>query len=108
MALRLAGIRLPDQKIGQLSQENVSSSAHSASFRPNVTDHSGNMTDDSGRGRKSVTFNRNRRSRSVGTTGHVQTESAVNLVRNTHDVPSWIESIVVEKSILWLPDNPSF
>src|SRR5690606_2345261 len=34
--------------------------------------------------RKSVTFNRNRRSRSVGTTGHVQTESAVNLVRNTH------------------------
>jgi hypothetical protein len=41
------------------------------------------MTDDSGRGRKSVTFNRNRRSRSVGTTGHVQTESAVNLVRNT-------------------------
>src|SRR5690554_2050981 len=84
MALRLAGIRLPDQKIGQLSQENVSSSAHSASFRPNVTDHSGNMTDDSGRGRKSVTFNRNRRSRSVGTTGHVQTESAVNLVRNTH------------------------
>src|SRR5690606_3198066 len=82
MALRLAGIRLPDQKIGQLSQENVSSSAHSASFRPNVTDHSGNMTDDSGRGRKSVTFNRNRRSRSVGTTGHVQTESAVNLVRN--------------------------
>jgi hypothetical protein len=32
---------------------------------------------------KSVTFNRNRRSRSVGTTGHVQAESAVNLVRNT-------------------------
>jgi len=42
------------------------------------------MTGDSGHGRKSVTFNRNRRSRSVGTTGHVQAESAVNLVRNTH------------------------
>ncbi len=41
------------------------------------------MTGDSGRSRKSVTFNQNRRSRSVGTTGHVQTESAVNLVRNT-------------------------
>jgi hypothetical protein len=34
--------------------------------------------------RKSVTFNQNGRSRSVGKTGHVQTESAVNFVRNTH------------------------
>lgn len=42
------------------------------------------MTDDSGHGQKSVTFNQNGRSRSVGMTGHVQTESAVNLVRNTH------------------------
>jgi hypothetical protein len=33
--------------------------------------------------RKAVTFNQNGRSRSVGTTGHVQTESAVNFVRNT-------------------------
>jgi hypothetical protein len=33
--------------------------------------------------RKSVTFNQNGRSRSVGKTGHVQTESAVNFVRNT-------------------------
>jgi hypothetical protein len=48
-----------------------------------VTDHSGIVTGDSGRSRKSVTFNQNRRSRSVGTTGHVQSESAVNLVRNT-------------------------
>jgi len=49
-----------------------------------VTANSGIVTDDSGHGQKSVTFNQNRRSRSVGTTGHVQTESAVNLVRNTH------------------------
>ena len=49
------------------------------------------MTDDSGRGRKSVTFNRNRRSRSVGTTGHVQTESAVNLVRNTQSPKTAID-----------------
>jgi hypothetical protein len=35
-------------KIGQLSQQNASSSAISAAFRSNVTDHSGNMTDDSG------------------------------------------------------------
>src|ERR1700691_3506970 len=49
-------------KIGQHSQENVSSSASSASFRANVTDHSGIVTDDSGDGQKSVTFKRNRRS----------------------------------------------
>src|SRR5579863_5953982 len=41
------------------------------------------MTDDSGLGRKSVTFNHNGRSRSAGTAGHVQTESAVKFVRNT-------------------------
>ena len=44
------------------------------------------MTDDSGHGRKSVTFNQNGRSRSVGTTGHVQTESAVKLDRNTQNL----------------------
>ena len=33
---------------------------------------------------KSVTFERNWRSRSAGTAGHVQTESAVKSVRNTH------------------------
>jgi hypothetical protein len=84
MALRLAGIGSPEVKIGQLSQENVSSNANPAAFRANVTGHSGIVTDDSGRGQKSVSFDQNRRSRSVGTTGHVQTESAVNLVRNTH------------------------
>lgn len=50
-----------------------------------MTGHSGIVTEDSGRSRKSVTFNQNRRSRSVGTTGHVQTESAVKIVRNTHE-----------------------
>jgi Gamma-glutamyltranspeptidase len=84
MALRLAGIGSPGQKIGQLSQKNVSSSENSGSFRPNVTDDSGIVTGDSGHGRKSVTFNQNGRSRSVGTTGHVQSESAVKLPRNTH------------------------
>jgi hypothetical protein len=49
-----------------------------------VTALSGNMTDDSGHGQKPVTFNQNGRSRSVGTTGHVQSESAVTLARNTH------------------------
>jgi len=37
------------------------------------------------RGRKSVTFNQNRRSRSAGMAGHVQSESAVKFVRNTHE-----------------------
>ena len=85
MALRLAGIGSPEVKSGQLSQENISSSANSASFRTNVTGHSGIVTEHSGQSRKSVTFNQNRRSRSVGTTGHVQTELAVNMVRNTQN-----------------------
>jgi hypothetical protein len=76
MELGLAGIASPS-KIGQLNQENVSSSANSGSFRTNVTGDSGIVTGDSGHGRKSVTFNQNGRSRSVGTTGHVQSESAV-------------------------------
>jgi transposase len=50
-----------------------------------VTEHSGMVTGDSGQGLKSVTSKQNGRSRSVGTTGHVQSESAVKLVRNTHD-----------------------
>ena len=53
-----------------------------------MTGHSGIVTEDSGQSRKSVTFNQNRRSRSVGTTGHVQTELAVNMVRNTQLEPS--------------------
>jgi hypothetical protein len=53
-----------------------------------VTAHSGIVTGDSGHGQKSVTFNRNRRSRSVGTTGHVQTESEVKMERNTHIAPN--------------------
>jgi hypothetical protein len=44
----------------------------SASFRTNVTGHSGIVTDDFRGSGKSVTFNQNRRSRSVGTTGHIQ------------------------------------
>jgi hypothetical protein len=42
------------------------------------------VTGDSGHSRKSVTFERNERSRSAGTAGHVQPESAVRLARNTH------------------------
>jgi uncharacterized membrane protein len=41
------------------------------------------VTGDSGHSRKSVTFERNERSRSAGTAGHVQAESAVRLARNT-------------------------
>jgi hypothetical protein len=51
-----------------------------------VTAQPGIVTEDSGYGQQSVSFNQNRRSRSVGTTGHVQTESAVKMVRNTHYV----------------------
>jgi hypothetical protein len=48
-----------------------------------VTGSSGNVTAHSGSSRKSVTFKRNPRSRSPGTTGHVQAESAVTIARNT-------------------------
>jgi hypothetical protein len=41
------------------------------------------VTGDSGHGQKSVIFERKSRSRSSGTAGHVQTESAVKLGRNT-------------------------
>ncbi len=41
------------------------------------------VTDDSGRSRKSVTFERNERSRSARTAGHVQAESVVTMLRNT-------------------------
>jgi hypothetical protein len=62
-----------------------------------MTEDSGNVTGDSGHGhgRKSVTSNQNGRSRSVGTTGHVQSESVVNLVRNTHQ--SLARSAGIEK-----------
>jgi predicted TIM-barrel fold metal-dependent hydrolase len=50
-----------------------------------VTEHSGIVTGDSGHARKAVTFNQKRRSRSVGTTGHVQSESAVTSTRNTQN-----------------------
>jgi hypothetical protein len=42
------------------------------------------VTDDSGQSRKSVTFERNERSRSAGTAGHVHAESVVTRARNTH------------------------
>jgi len=79
MALRLAGIGSPEEKIGQLSQENVSSSANTVSFRANVTGYSGIVTGDSGRSRKighlqsesAVTFGRNNRSRSNGISGQI-------------------------------------
>jgi hypothetical protein len=84
MALRLAGIGSPEEKIGQLSQENVSSSANTVSFRANVTGYSGIVTGDSGRSRKighlqsesAVTFGRNNRSRSNGISGQIGAEYA--------------------------------
>src|SRR5690606_7234374 len=41
---------------------------------------------------KSVTFDRNGRSRSAKTAGHVQTESAVNFARNTHGQVSFFDA----------------
>jgi len=84
MALRLAGIGSPEEKIGQLSQENVSSSANTVSFRANVTGYSGIVTGDSGLSRKighlqsesAVTFGRNNRSRSNGISGQIGAEYA--------------------------------
>jgi hypothetical protein len=60
-----------------------------------VTDHSGIVTGDSGHGRKSVTFERNERSRSAGTAGHVQAESAVRMVRKTHVTNGFANGIVI-------------
>jgi alkylation response protein AidB-like acyl-CoA dehydrogenase len=57
-----------------------------------VTGDSGIVTAHSGRGRKSVTFQRNRRSRSSGTTGHVQAESVVTIARNTHYDDVFVEN----------------
>jgi hypothetical protein len=84
MALRLAGIGSPEEKIGQLSQENVSSSANTVSFRANVTGYSGIVTGDSGRSRKighlqsesAVTFGRNNRSHSNGISGQIRPSRA--------------------------------
>ena len=91
MALRLAGIRLP-QKIGKPSQRSGSSArpagAQEGSFRGNVTTdsgivtgHSGIVTGDSGHSRKSVTFVRKVRSRSAGKRGHLRPECLVTFVR---------------------------
>jgi hypothetical protein len=49
-----------------------------------VTEDSGIVTGDSGQGRKSVTFDRNWRSRWTGMAGHDRPECAVTLGRNTH------------------------
>jgi hypothetical protein len=92
MALRLAGIGSPEEKIGQLSQENVSSSANTVSFRANVTGYSGIVTGDSGRSRKighlqsesAVTFGRNNRSRSNGISGQIGAEYAQWRVYHRH------------------------
>ena len=48
-----------------------------------VTANSDIVTADSDRGGKTVIFNRNRRSRSLGIGGHFQSECAVTLARNT-------------------------
>jgi DNA-binding transcriptional ArsR family regulator len=87
MALRLAGIgSLPRVKSGGslASGYSVAAQGPADRFRSNVAGHSGIVIGDSGHGRKSVTFERNERSRSAGTAGHVQAESAVRMVRKTH------------------------
>src|ERR1039457_4424970 len=84
MALRWAGIGSP-MKIGQLKPASSSSSAHRADHIPIEADRAFRIvTAHSGPGRKSVNFEQNPRSASSRITGQVRSESAVNLVRNTH------------------------
>src|ERR1017187_9060022 len=83
MALRWAGIGSP-VKIGQLKPASSSSSADPADHIPIEADRGSRIvTAHSGLGRKSVNFEQNPRSASSRITGHVRSESAVNLVRNT-------------------------
>src|ERR1017187_11011675 len=85
MALRWAGIGSP-VKIGQLKPASSSSSADPADHIPIEADRGFRIvTAHSGLGRKSVNFEQNPRSASSRITGHVRSESAVNLVRNTHN-----------------------
>src|ERR1017187_3561893 len=87
MALRWAGIGSP-VKIGQLKPASSSSSADPADHIPIEADRAFRIvTAHSGLGRKSVNFEQNPRSASSRITGHVRSESAVNLVRNTHATP---------------------
>ena len=72
-------------KIGQLKPASSSSSAHRADHIPIEADRAFRIvTAHSGPGRKSVNFEQNPRSASSRITGQVRSESAVNLVRNTH------------------------
>jgi len=50
------------------------------------------VTDDSGHGRKSVTFTRNEWSHSTGIVGHVRPESVVTRARNTQQRQEMIAS----------------
>jgi len=52
------------------------------------------VTDDSGHGRKSVTFTRNEWSHSTGIVGHVRPESVVTRARNTQLVRAVYFSLV--------------
>ena len=62
-----------------------------------VTADSGIVTADSGRGLKSVTIDRNERSRCPGMTGHDRPESAVTMGRNTHlDIAATLYSYVTK------------
>ena len=62
------------------------------------------VTGDSGHGLKSVTFKRKSRSRSSGTAGHVQPESAVKLPRNTQLLrgASRLLSLCMRSRYLWI------
>src|ERR1017187_6707676 len=85
MALRWAGIGSP-LKIGPLKPASSSSSAHRADHIPIEADRAFRIvTAHSGPGRKSVNLEQNPRSASSRITGQVRSESAVNLVRNTHE-----------------------
>jgi hypothetical protein len=99
MALRWAGIGSP-VKIGQLKPASSSSSTDPAAHIPIEADRGFRIvTAHSGLGRKSVNFEQNSRSASSRITGHVRSESAVNLVRNTHEGYHWTR--VLRREGLW-------
>src|ERR1039457_2545552 len=109
MALRWAGIGSP-MKIGQLKPASSSSSAHRADHIPIEADRAFRIvTAHSGPGRKSVNFEQNPRSASSRITGQVRSESAVNLVRNTHPVivVSAVYGVTPRRACKTLQESPA-
>jgi hypothetical protein len=85
MDTRFAGIAF-SEKTGTMLGGWVHAQRHldrRKSLRSIVTGHSATVTADSGNRSKSVTFDRNDRSRSAETSGHIAPELPVTFSRNT-------------------------